>query len=192
MSSERLYALVPAALRLRDVEQGGPLRALCQVLEDELDALHADALQLVDDAFPETAQDAVLPYLAELLGVPDLPGTWAGGAGRSYLAHAIAIARRNGTPGALEQAAADVTTHPALVREMFQHLVTTAHANHPRTDSLATPHLRDARPLRDLRTPFGGAGQSGIGRETHKMMLDHYQQTKNMLVSYNPNKLGFF
>lgn len=39
---------------------------------------------------------------------------------------------------------------------------------------------------------FGGYKQSGIGRETHKMMLDHYQQTKNMLVSYSPQKLGFF
>ncbi|MAZ22515.1 aldehyde dehydrogenase [Roseovarius sp.] len=39
---------------------------------------------------------------------------------------------------------------------------------------------------------FGGYKQSGIGRENHKMMLEHYQQTKNMLVSYNPNKLGFF
>jgi aldehyde dehydrogenase len=39
---------------------------------------------------------------------------------------------------------------------------------------------------------FGGYKQSGIGRETHKMMLDHYQQTKNILVSYSPKKLGFF
>ena len=39
---------------------------------------------------------------------------------------------------------------------------------------------------------FGGYKQSGIGRETHKMMLDHYQQTKNLLVSYSPKKLGFF
>lgn len=39
---------------------------------------------------------------------------------------------------------------------------------------------------------FGGYKQSGIGRETHKMMLEHYQQTKNMLVSYSPKKLGFF
>jgi aldehyde dehydrogenase len=39
---------------------------------------------------------------------------------------------------------------------------------------------------------FGGYKQSGIGRETHSMMLDHYQQTKNMLVSYSPKKLGFF
>ena len=39
---------------------------------------------------------------------------------------------------------------------------------------------------------FGGYKQSGIGRENHKMMLDHYQQTKNVLVSYSENKLGFF
>lgn len=39
---------------------------------------------------------------------------------------------------------------------------------------------------------FGGYKQSGLGRENHKMMLDHYQQTKNILMSYNPNKLGFF
>ena len=39
---------------------------------------------------------------------------------------------------------------------------------------------------------FGGYKQSGIGRENHKMMLDHYQQTKNMLVSYSPKALGFF
>ena len=39
---------------------------------------------------------------------------------------------------------------------------------------------------------FGGYKQSGIGRENHKMMIHHYQQTKNVLVSYSPNKLGFF
>jgi aldehyde dehydrogenase len=39
---------------------------------------------------------------------------------------------------------------------------------------------------------FGGYKLSGIGRETHKMMLEHYQQTKNLLVSYSPKKLGFF
>jgi aldehyde dehydrogenase len=39
---------------------------------------------------------------------------------------------------------------------------------------------------------FGGYKQSGFGRETHKMMLDHYQQTKNLLVSYSPNAMGFF
>lgn len=40
--------------------------------------------------------------------------------------------------------------------------------------------------------PFGGYKKSGFGRETHKMMLDHYRHTKNMLISYSKNKLGFF
>lgn len=40
--------------------------------------------------------------------------------------------------------------------------------------------------------PFGGYKKSGFGRETHKMMLNHYRQTKNMLISYSKNKLGFF
>ena len=40
--------------------------------------------------------------------------------------------------------------------------------------------------------PFGGYKKSGFGRETHKMMLGHYRQTKNMLISYSKNKLGFF
>jgi aldehyde dehydrogenase len=39
---------------------------------------------------------------------------------------------------------------------------------------------------------FGGYKGSGIGRENHAMMLDHYQQTKNLLVSYSPQKLGYF
>ena len=39
---------------------------------------------------------------------------------------------------------------------------------------------------------FGGYKQSGIGRENHRMMLEHYQQTKNLLVGYSPRKLGFF
>ena len=39
---------------------------------------------------------------------------------------------------------------------------------------------------------FGGYKQSGFGRETHKMILDHYQQTKNLLVSYSPKAMGFF
>jgi aldehyde dehydrogenase len=40
--------------------------------------------------------------------------------------------------------------------------------------------------------PFGGYKKSGFGRETHKMMLNHYRNTKNMLISYDKKKLGFF
>ena len=40
--------------------------------------------------------------------------------------------------------------------------------------------------------PFGGYKASGVGRETHKMMFDHYTQTKNLFVSYDPKAQGFF
>ena len=46
--------------------------------------------------------------------------------------------------------------------------------------------------LYPAHSAFGGYKQSGIGRENHRMMMNHYQQTKNMLVSYSPKKLGFF
>ena len=46
--------------------------------------------------------------------------------------------------------------------------------------------------LTPVEAPFGGVKLSGIGRENHKMMLDHYQQTKNLLVSYSDEALGFF
>ena len=59
-----------------------------------------------------------------------------------------------------------------------------AHQGRPRVDQLL--------PRLPAHATFGGYKESGIGRETHKMMLDHYQQTKNLLVSYSPNKLGFF
>ena len=58
-----------------------------------------------------------------------------------------------------------------------------------RNRAQALPTTWDAYPA---HAAFGGYKQSGIGRENHKMMLDHYQQTKNMLVSYRPKKLGFF
>ncbi len=71
----------------------------------------------------------------------------------------------------------------------------------PRRQPLLPLRPRHSRPaecgptatmLYPAHAAFGGYKQSGIGRENHKMMLDHYQQTKNMLVSYSPKKLGFF
>ena len=46
--------------------------------------------------------------------------------------------------------------------------------------------------LYPAHAPFGGYKKSGIGRENHKMMLSHYRQTKNMLISYDKKKMGFF
>ena len=59
----------------------------------------------------------------------------------------------------------------------------------PRPDPL---HAKAAVAPLVYRSAFGGYKSSGIGRENHLMMLDHYQQTKNLLVSYSEDAQGFF
>jgi aldehyde dehydrogenase len=54
------------------------------------------------------------------------------------------------------------------------------------------PGVDQLLPRLPAHAAFGGYKGSGIGRENHKMMLDHYQQTKNLLVSYSPDAQGFF
>ena len=54
------------------------------------------------------------------------------------------------------------------------------------------PRLDECYHLYPAGAAFGGYKLSGVGRETHKMMLDHYTQTKNLLVSYSPKPLGLF
>ena len=75
-----------------------------------------------------------------------------------------------------------------------------APASGPATSTAPTAWAAGSRPvawtncyhLYPAHAAFGGYKKSGVGRETHKMMLDHYQQTKNLLVSYDINPLGFF
>lgn len=55
-----------------------------------------------------------------------------------------------------------------------------------------SPRANARSPQPEAHAAFGGYKQSGIGRENHKMMMSHYQHTKCLLVSYSPDKLGFF
>ena len=54
------------------------------------------------------------------------------------------------------------------------------------------PPIKFGKRYKWAHAAFGGYKASAIGRENHLMKLGHYQKTKNLLVSYNPNKLGFF
>ena len=66
---DELFALLPALHRLRDVEQGEPLRALLAVIQSEFDRVDADTAQLYDNWFIETCEEWVVPYLGDLLAV---------------------------------------------------------------------------------------------------------------------------
>ena len=74
LSADRLYALLPAVQRIRDAEQGQPLRALIGALAQELEALEENLEQLYDDQFIETCQDWVAPYIGDLVGYRTLHG----------------------------------------------------------------------------------------------------------------------
>ena len=116
LTPERLYRLLPAIHRLRDAEQGEPLRALLAVVEHELETLEADTARLYDNWFIETCEPWVVPYLGELLGVRGLHGVSdATFNQRAQVANTLRFRRRKGTAAMLEQLARDVTGWPARV-----------------------------------------------------------------------------
>ncbi len=145
LTPERLYQLLPAIHRLRDAEQGQPLRALLAVIEDELTALEADTARLYDNWFIETCDEFMVPYIGDLVGArPIRPVPSAGVSMRAWVANTLAYRRRKGTALVLEQLARDVTGWPAAAVEFFQRLATTQHMNHVRRAPMATAGLRDA------------------------------------------------
>ncbi|WP_420227252.1 hypothetical protein [Pigmentiphaga litoralis] len=145
LTAERLYALLPAFHRVRDAEQGEPLRTLLQVIETELERVESDIAGLYENWFIETCDEWVVPYIGDLLGVrPIRPIESAGVSTRAYVANTIAYRRRKGTAQVLEQLARDVTGWPAHVVESFKRLATTQHVNHVRVNPKATAGLRDA------------------------------------------------
>ena len=145
LTPERLYQLLPSIHRLRDADQGQPLRALLAVIESELEAVEADTARLYDNWFIETCDEWTVPYIGDLLGVrPIRPIPSAGVSTRAWVANTIAYRRRKGTALVLEQLARDVTGWPAVAVEFFQRLGTTQHMNHQRMRPTATASVRDA------------------------------------------------
>jgi hypothetical protein len=143
LTAERLYGLLPAVYRIRDEQQGKPLRALVSLIAREVEALEENIDQLYDDQFIETCAEWVAPYIGDLIGYRSLHGDEAGiSSPRAEVAHTIAYRRRKGTAAMLEQLARDVTTWPARAVEFFEHLTTTQYMNHVRAHAAATADLR--------------------------------------------------
>lgn len=183
-TAERLYGLLPAVHRLRDAQQGEPLRALLGLLAQEIDALEDNLDQLYDDQFIETCADWVAPYIGGLIGYRPLhthtredeaSAAATRASPRAEVAHTIAYRRRKGTAAMLEQLARDLTDWPSRAVEFFEQLATTQHMNHPRLHARATAHLRDTPALlqqggafnrlahtAEMRRPEAGSGRYNI------------------------------
>jgi hypothetical protein len=131
--AQRLYELLPAIYRIRDLEQGEPLRALLAVIADEASILEENLNQLYDDQFIETCADWVVPYIGDLIGMRALHGVVPQvSSPRAEVANTIRFRRRKGTAAVLEELARDVTGWPARVVELFEWLGWTQFMNHTR------------------------------------------------------------
>jgi hypothetical protein len=152
---DRLYGLLPSVHRIRDVEQGEPLKQLLGVIARQVAILEDDIAQLYDDQFIETCADWVVPYIGDLIGYRQLYGlTSQISSPRAEVANTIGLRRRKGTAGMLAELARDVTGWDAHAVEFFQRLACTQYINHLRPQSLGTADVRRLLPLDSLNEPF--------------------------------------
>ncbi len=171
-ATERVLDLLPVHVRARDEQTGGLLRALVEAVAVELDVLEGDIDELYASWFVETCPEWVVPYLADLLGVLDLPPDVAAQAGvsrRAFVANTVDYRRRKGTAAVVEHVARDASGWPARAVEYFRLLATTTHTRHVRLDRPATALLR---------TPAGLGGPLELaGRAAAQGGLDHVAHT---------------
>lgn len=156
-TTEELYRLLPSVYRVRDVEQGGGLRELVDVIAAQVNVLAESLEQMYDDEFIETCAPWAAAYIGDLIGYRTLHGVVPQVASpRAEVANTIRFRRRKGTVSVLEQLAADVTGWPAHAVEFFELLVTTQYINHVRHHAAATTDLRG-----EARLELSGTFQAG-------------------------------
>lgn len=160
---ERLYNLLPAIYRVRDAEQGEPLRALLAVMERELETIEADIEGLYDDWFIETASEWLVPYIGDLLGVRPLHTIEDSGiySLRAYVANTLRYRRGKGKATILEQLALDVTGWRARAVEFFQRLIVNQHLDRVRYLPAANVDIHHAADLELIDTPFDKNAHTG-------------------------------
>ncbi|MGD9535588.1 MAG: hypothetical protein AB7P52_03780 [Alphaproteobacteria bacterium] len=175
---DKLFQLLPVHIRERDEAEGGPLKALLHLIEQQADAIDGDIRQLQHDAFIETAEPWVIPYIGDLVGTTplfdesrvvdygtamalfdDLEGPELRAPiairGRADVAKTIYYRRRKGTLPMLEELARDVTGWPAHAVEFFELLGWTQWVrNHLRLHSPRTPDIRSIERMDRLDRAF--------------------------------------
>jgi hypothetical protein len=165
---DRLYRLLPAVYRQRDADQGYPLRALVQVIAEQVDVVQDDMRQLYENWFIETCQDWVVPYLGDLIGYEIVhtagePGDAATLAGRQHnriliprrdVANTIHDRRRKGTLALLESLAHDVAGWPARAVEFYRWLAVTQAINALRPGRGRTVDVRRGHAVDRVDGPF--------------------------------------
>ena len=196
---DRLYQLLPAIYRMRDAQQGYPLQALLRVIAEQVNLLEDDIAQLYENWFIETAQDWVVPYLADLLGVQPVadPGQFAALddakaralarvlVPRREAANTVRYRRKKGSLALLELLARDVAQWPARAQEFYRLLGWNQNLNHPHLERARNTDLRDMEGLEFLGGPFDRLSHSVDVRRIN----DRHPATQNPT---NISNIGVF
>ena len=160
-----LYNLIPVVYRLRDADQGYPLRALLAVVAEQVGIVESDIAGLYENWFIETCEDWVVPYIGALVGNTMLSvgpsGTSARAQARerimiprSDVANTIRFRRRKGTLSVLEDLALAVAGWPARAIEFYRLLAVTQNIDYLHMDRGYTADLRDGDALAAIGTAF--------------------------------------
>ena len=171
---DRLFDLLPLVHRRRDAELGHPLRALLQVIGEQVEVVENDIDRLYENWFVETCDDWVVPYLGDLIGYrmvheagsPGAASTESGRrlrrilAPRREVANTIRYRRRKGTLALLELLGGDVAGWPTRAVEFYRLLAWCQALNHQRPARGGTANLRDGDALDLLDGPFDTAAHT--------------------------------
>ena len=169
-NSETLYNLLPAIYRIRDLEQGEPLKALVSVVAEQIAVLEENLNQLYDDQFIETCAGWAVPYIGDLIGAQGLYElTRSTFSQRAQVANTINYRKRKGTASVLEQMAGDVTGWDARAVEFFRLLITNQNLNHLRLGNLATLDMRQWEPLERLGKAFESSAHTADVRNPESL-----------------------
>lgn len=171
---DRLYELLPVIYRMRDAEQGEPLKALLQIISEQVNLVEGDIFQLYENWFIETCEDWVVPYLGELIGYEPVHEAGEPATGttrqdqlrnkvlipRREVANTIRYRRRKGSLALLELLANDVAGWPARAVEFYKLLAWTQHFNHLHPDRGLSVDIRNGSVLDLLDSPFDSSAHT--------------------------------
>lgn len=195
MNTDRLYELLPSIHRMRDAEQGEPLRALLQVISEQVDIVEQDIAKLYENWFIETCEDWLVPYIGDLIGyrpVAEAGPPSADSEGRRLnkvliprreIANTLRYRRRKGSLALLESLANDIADWPARAVEFYALLSKTQHLNHIRLKRGRSVDLREIEVLQRLGTPFDRLAHGVDVRRIDSSLTQGF---------YNPAAVGLF
>lgn len=190
---DRLYDLLPVVYRMRDAEQGWPLRDFLRVLAGQADVLEQDIARLYDNWFIETCDDWVVPYIGDLLGYALLPEAATLGedgrrdaspgrvlAPRADVANTIDARRRKGTLSLLEDLSRDAAGWPARAVEFYRRLGWMQHLDHLHPRRGGTADLRDPGRLQRIGWANGAFDPFARSVDVRRMGSRHRRGRHNI------------